>query len=423
MKFTKTSIAKLVAGADAAIHWSDDLGGFGLRIYPSGEASYVVDYRLKGSRRKRRVVIGKVVSLSLDEAARRAKKALEAAREGVDLDKVRRAEVARAEGEERRQANRLTVRKAVAAYLEAFETAPSKRSGRRPASSTLRQANVWLKRLIALYGETALEDLTPKETQAVLAATPQSSRRNVFGAIKRLTAWAERQGLIQRSPLAEIDPPARPASRDRTPSPAEVNAILNAADALLESGRWRQVQRDGIWLLALTAQRRAEVAGMGWEDIDFAAGEWRQPGMKNKSRAAHVVPLAASALDILKRAHAAAGRPSQGLVLRGVRNNGRMDANLSDLQQTLRLKTGIAFRLHDLRRSAVSAMAERGVDFAVADSILNHAASQSRGGMLGVYQRAELKPAKRRAIEIWERAVFEDSDATNIIPLHKIGSV
>jgi integrase len=406
MKFTKTAIAKLAAGADAAIHWSGDLGGFGLRIYPSGEASYVVDYRLRGSRRKRRVVIGKAVSLSLDEAAKRAKKALEAAREGVDLDRVRRAEIARAEEEERRKAHRLTVRKAVTANLEAFETAPSKRSGRRPASSSLRSTNVWLGRLIAMCGETALEDLTAKETQAVLAATPQSSRRNVFGAIKRFIAWAERQGLIQTSPLKGIDPPARPASRERTPNPGEVRAILKAADALLESGRWRQVQRDGIWLLALTAQRRAEVAGMGWEDIDFAAGDWRQPGTKNKTRVAHSVPLGRHALDVLNRAHEGVGRPSQGLVLRGVRSRGRMDANFGDLQQVLRLKTGIAFRLHDLRRSAVSAMAERGVDFAVADAILNHAAAQSRAGMIAVYQRAELKAAKRRAMEIWEAALF-----------------
>jgi hypothetical protein len=51
-------------------------------------------------------------------------------------------------------------------------------------------------------------------------------------------------------------------------------------------------------------------------------------------------------------------------------------------------------------------MAERGVDFAVADMILNHAASESRGGMLAVYQRAEMKDAKRRAMEIWEATLI-----------------
>ena len=148
---------------------------------------------------------------------------------------------------------------------------------------------------------------------------------------------------------------------------------------------------------------------MAWEDLDLGLAEWRQPGTKNKTGKPHAVPLGRSALELLLLRWEAAGRPSEGLVLLGVRGGGRMDANLSDLQGLLREVTGIAFRLHDLRRSAVSAMAEHGVDFAVADSILNHAASQSRGGMMAVYQHAELKGAKRRAMEIWEGALFPRS--------------
>jgi hypothetical protein len=101
----------------------------------------------------------------------------------------------------------------------------------------------------------------------------------------------------------------------------------------------------------------------------------------------------------------------------GVRFSGRMDNSFGDLMDALREATGITFRLHDFRRAAVSAMAEHGVDFAVADGLLNHAASVSRGGMLGVYQRSELKPAKRRAIQLWESAVLGESSKTNVIPL------
>ena len=106
---------------------------------------------------------------------------------------------------------------------------------------------------------------------------------------------------------------------------------------------------------------------MAWEDLDLGLAEWRQPGTKNKTGKPHAVPLGRSALELLLLRWEAAGRPSEGLVLLGVRGGGRMDANLSDLQGLLREVTGIAFRLHDLRRSAVSAMAEHGVDFAVAE--------------------------------------------------------
>jgi integrase len=406
MKLTKTAVARLIENREARIYWDADLGGFGLRIYPSGAASFVVDFRLRGSRVKRRVVLGKVAELSLNMARERARRVLNAARDGVDLDRKQRTEVIRREDEERRKANAMTVGKAVTAYLDAFETTPSKRSGRRPASSTVRQEGVWLRRLISMYSGDRLEDLTMENVQAVLDATPQSSRRNVYGALQRLIASCARQGAIDASPLKRIDPPVPPTSRDRTPSPREVGAILKAVDDFLASGRWRQTQRDAIWLIALTAQRRGEVAAMAWEDVDLGLAEWRQPGTKNKTAKPHTVPLGPHALKLLKRAHEQAERPSAGLVLPGVRFGGRIDSNLGDLQAVLREVTGIRFRLHDFRRAAVSAMAERGVDFAVADSILNHAASQSRGGMLGVYQHAELKPAKRRAMEIWEGALI-----------------
>ena len=88
-----------------------------------------------------------------------------------------------------------------------------------------------------------------------------------------------------------------------------------------------------------------------------------------------------------------------------------MRANLADLAKTLRAETGIVFRNHDARRAMTSACAERDVDFAILDSLLNHAASQSRGGMRGVYNRAQLIDQMRRSLEVWDGAIYG-----NIVP-------
>ncbi len=409
-RLTKATVSKLLqsgaASTTSTVHWDVDLGGFGLRHYSSGAASYIVDFRLKGSRVKRRVVLGSVHVLAPDAARERARLILADAREGIDRDIRERTVVATAEEVARQRAKRISVRESVRLYIDNFETTPSPRGGRQPAASSVRQASVWLARLVETLPEVALADITAKHVEAVLAASPMASRRNIYGAIKRLMTWARREGLIQAAVTEMVNPPARPAPRDRTPSPEEVSTLLCAADTLLESGRWQQVQRDAIWLAALTGQRRAEVAAMSWEDLDFEAGEWKQPGAKNKTSKAHTVPLGANALALLRSRWKADEEADQGLVLRGVRGHGRMDANLSDLQAVLRTVTGIAFRLHDFRRSMVSTMAERGVDFAVADALLNHVASESRGGMKAVYQRAELRQAKRRAMDIWENAIF-----------------
>ena len=61
----------------------------------------------------------------------------------------------------------------------------------------------------------------------------------------------------------------------------------------------------------------------------------------------------------------------------------------------------MSFRLHDFRRTFTTAVAEAGVDFATADMLLNHAASASRGGIVAVYNKAQLKGPKRRAMDLW----------------------
>ena len=251
----------------------------------------------------------------------------------------------------------------------------------------------------------------------MIAQFPPASQRNCYGAVRRLFAWAITNGYAADDPARCIQPPPRPAPRENAPSPDEVRLLLEAADRLLEEGSWHRVQRDAVWLLALTAQRRAEVAAMGWAEIDFEKAEWRQPASKNKAKRDHTVPLGPVAQRLLRDRWHSAGRPCSGLVLPGVRSNGCMNANLSDLQARLRRETGVTFVLHDLRRSAVSAMAEAGIDFAVADTLLNHEASQSRAGMLKVYQRAALTRFKRNAIEVWEALLFPK--ASTVVPLQR----
>jgi integrase len=326
----------------------------------------------------------------------------------VDLDQAVRDSVRAAEEERRRKATLLNVSDAVGRFLRWMETAISRRSKRTPSASTIRANGQWLSRFRSTYGHLPLCEIGTAEVQSTINQFPFASQRNCYGALRRLFAWAITNGYVLENPTRTIEPPARPAPRVNTPTPDQVRVLLEASDRLVAEGKWQPVQRDAIWLLALTAQRRAEVAAMDWSDIDFDKAEWRQPASKNKSRREHTVPLGPVALRLLGGRWDAAGCPSTGLVLPGVRSNGSMNANLSDLQARLRKDTGVKFVLHDLRRSAVSAMAEAGIDFAVADSLLNHEASQSRGGMLKVYQRAALTRFKRNAIEIWEALLSED---------------
>jgi integrase len=59
------------------------------------------------------------------------------------------------------------------------------------------------------------------------------------------------------------------------------------------------------------------------------------------------------------------------------------------------------WRWHDFRRSFATALGEAGVAEPVVDAVLNHRQAATRGGVLGVYQRATRWPEQRAAMEAW----------------------
>jgi hypothetical protein len=55
----------------------------------------------------------------------------------------------------------------------------------------------------------------------------------------------------------------------------------------------------------------------------------------------------------------------------------------------------------------VTICAEHGADVAVLDSLLNHASSATRGGVIGVYQRATLIEPMRKLMALWNGLLTE----------------
>ena len=77
------------------------------------------------------------------------------------------------------------------------------------------------------------------------------------------------------------------------------------------------------------------------------------------------------------------------------------------------------WRFHDLRRTFVTGMAELGVRGDVIELAVNHV-SGLRGGIAGVYNRSELLPERRAALERWAKHIkglTADKPAENVVDL------
>jgi integrase len=144
---------------------------------------------------------------------------------------------------------------------------------------------------------------------------------------------------------------------------------------------------------------------MEWSHVGLPSGIWTQPGRLTKNRDPHRIQLHSLATEILRARHAAAGRPKEGLIFPAPVSGRPLDT-FSDLKEALDAASGLTgCRWHDFRRSFATALGEAGVPEPVADAVLNHRQSATRGSVLGVYQRARRWPEQKRAMQVWGEVV------------------
>jgi integrase len=208
--------------------------------------------------------------------------------------------------------------------------------------------------------------------------------------------WAVARDMLTASPCAGVKPPTPERARDRVLSDDELRLVWQTAGKI--GGPFGSL----VQLLAVTGQRRNEVAEMQWSELDFEARLWTLPRERMKTGQPHQVPLSHAAIAILKSTpRIGEGRfvltttgktPSNG----HSKGKRRLDALLPPDMP--------AWRLHDLRRTTASGMARLGIDLPVIEKVLGHR-SGSFAGIVGVYQRHDFADEMRRALETWGRHI------------------
>ena len=219
----------------------------------------------------------------------------------------------------------------------------------------------------------------------------------VLAALRRMCGWAVERGIASANPCDGVKAPAAERSRDRVLDDRELASVLRACDRM--PGAFGSLFK----LLALTGQRRDEVADMRWSEIDFDARLWTIPKERVKNGVAHAVPLSAAALAVL----AALPRIGDGTADLVFTTNGRTPVQgFGKAKNRLDLATSAdggplaPWRLHDLRRTAATGMARLGVMLPVVERVLNHT-SGTFGGVAGVYQRHDFAAEKREGLDRW----------------------
>jgi integrase len=157
-------------------------------------------------------------------------------------------------------------------------------------------------------------------------------------------------------------------------------------------------------LQLITGQRKGEVVGAEWADIDLANKWWTIPKEKAKNNLPHRVPLSPLALKLIKETKESSKESSflfpsplkedshitEPAIDRAIRNN----RELFDIKH---------FVPHDLRRTVASQMTSMGISRLTVSKILNHVES----GVTAVYDRHSYDKEKRHALNKWAKRLEE----------------
>jgi integrase len=386
-------------GTPQVDYFDETTRGLSLRVSADGRKSWCLLYTSPRTGKRARMTLAGYPGTSLATARAVALEAKGALDQGTD---PRDSEAAK-------EADAMTV----GALSDLYFQKPHKRTGK-PRKTVDEIKRRFARNILPTIGAVKLTELQRRDVMRVASpimrrGAPTEAART-FEDIRALMRWALGQGYIDRNPTEAMESPApKSPPRERVLTDTEIKALWRGLPKAL--ARSVQCQRI-IKLCLVTAQRVGEVAGMRTAELDLKKAEWIIPGVRSKNGFEHKVPLSPLAIDLINAALADAGKGAT-LVFPAPEGDGSLPA-AAVARTILRAhetdkehptgRFGIEhFTAHDLRRTAVSKMAELRVQPIVLGHIINHRSVTKAGVALSAYQTYDYASEKRQALLKWAK--------------------
>ena len=338
-------------GFSRDVRWDDEISGFGCRVYPSevtgkNRKSFIISYRSNG--RKRLLTIGAYGVFTLEQARSKARSHLGKVEDGQDPLEDRQ-----------RKAQGQTLQELAKAYMERHAKIYKK---------TWRTDENRLKRyIIPEFGSLRVKAIRRNDIailhQKIGKKTPYEANRNLK-LLSVIFNCAKEWGYLEetgKNPATGIKP-FKEEERDRYVTPDELPKLAQAIDE--EESIY---VRACLWLYLLAGIRKSELLQTKWKDVSIKHQELRLPD--TKSGKTHYVPLNGPAIAILQNLP----RFEENPYLLPGRKKGCHLVNIDKAWRRIREKAGIVdVRLHDLRRTVGSWMAQAGSPLLLIGKVLGH---------------------------------------------------
>jgi integrase len=371
VNLTKHMIEKLPTPSDLRVDYRDiRVPGLGLGVQPTGSRVFFWFRRVRGRRTWKS--LGKFPAFSVEQARDSAQEL------NVIIGKWKASGYIGPSPLERSRESTLSVvmEDYIAKRLRGHAKHPER------AEAELRwTANKHLARLLP----RRLGNIRREDVQALHNAVGEKSG-HVAGNRSVTTLRAIINWAIDNEIWSGVNPARKIAlfaeqSRDRFLRAEEVPQFLQ--ELSVEPNR---DLRDFIWLSLMTGARRGDVLSSRWKDISFDTHSWRIPDPK--ARIPYVVPLMPEAIQVLKhRIAIAKGSP---WIFPSIGKTGHLVGLKRSWKAFLKRTGHLDFRIHDVRRSLGSWMAQSGESLPVIGKALGHQSINATA----IYARMSIEPVR-----------------------------
>lgn len=393
MALTKTVIDRAKYDGDGksrCFHWDDQPRGFGLRVFPSGARSFVFSYRFQGA--SKLITIGPYGPLTLQQARQQANRLAVQVIDGKDP---------LAERTKARHGS--TMKDVCAAYMTEYAIGPDPERPRKKSwSEDERRINRFI---LPKWGTRQAKSITRTDVLAFHRELGKSSiyeANRVLALLAVIFKCARTWGMLPEgavNPANEISK-FKEKKRDRWVTPQEMPRLAAAIDEVRNP-----YIRAALWLYIFTGVRRSELLKVRWTDINLEQRALFLPD--TKSGHPHVVPLSGPAVALIQGLSPVVGNP---YLLPG-RHNAKHLKGIAKVWKEVRKRADLEdVRLHDLRRTVGSWLANSGNALLVVAKTLNHRDIRTTQK---VYAKIADDPV-RTALEAHGKAILKASGVTRL---------
>tara|TARA_R110002126_G_scaffold286683_1_gene438771 strand:- start:3670 stop:4911 length:1242 start_codon:yes stop_codon:yes gene_type:complete len=367
-RVTDRQVKNLKAEAKSRIHYDEMLRGFGVRVYPSGRKSFVLNYYYKG--RERRMVIGSYPEWTVLAARKQAEWFL------VEIGKGR---------DPLEQRNNDRAAPTVQDMFERYEKDYMPKLAPRSAQD---QRSMFVKSILPRLGSKKVEDVTFNDCEALhrhLTKDRPLRANRVIEVLRRAFNLAIKWGWLERNPASGIEKnPER--KRERYLTADEITRLLSELEH-----HPQRTSCDALKFILMTGCRRGEALNATWDQFDMALKIWTKPAATTKQRRTHRVPVSKEVTQLLA---ARKSNSTSNYIFSSPKGGA-----LTDIKKTWASVTKAAgisnARVHDLRHTFASIAVSQGTSLPVIGAMLGHSQPQTTARYAHLFDEVLMSATER----------------------------